>query len=418
MVKHVVFESTGLSNEPSSEISNLTQQISSIEEAQEIIYCYLLEIVKQWHPETVLEEFKHLFIQDNDSVSSNPVRAIYEIVFASNQEEFHYTIKRSCYILVNNWVARRKYKYIQNLVEIFKDPIISKRSLSPLIERLRSWIEIFVNSEDYRQLKLYVQTKLQEEPWWSRRYTSYLLATQYSDLRNPVEQREAAKNRARQLKFRFKYDLAMYMARFESATTNQNLQNPTEVGDEVLRIIKIIVAKRDTASYIHMADIFVTKIKEQNYKKFKQSLKDYLVCYGESQQFFDTVKVELWNKLDSLYENWHERKVTDAMLLKTCHKLIDYLTIENSRRQPSQILVSLMSKDNPLTVVILLLKISLICRDSRTYLESCIADLIKYYEKFPEKCVWMINFIEIFNIVFAIYADNILIQISDSSNLA
>jgi len=416
MVNHFVFESTGVPNKPGLEISNSTQQINSIEEAQEIIYSFLLKVVKQWHPDVVLQEFKHLFIQDDDSISSNSVRAIYEIVFANNQEEFHYTLKRSCYILVNNWVARRKYEYIQKILGIFKDPIIKRRSLSLMIERLRSWIQVFVNTKDYQQIELYAQAKLQEQAYWSSQYTAYLLATQSTDIRNPIEQQEAAKNRARQLKYRFKYDLAMYMARFESNTANQRLKNPTEVGDEVLRIIKIIAAKRDAASYVNMAEVFITKAQEQHYKKFKQSLKDYLLCYGESQQFFDTIKLELWSKLDSFYENWNEKKLTDVILLKTCNKLIDSLTTEN-RRQPSQLLVSLISKGHPLTVVILLLKIVLVCRPARAHLESCIADLLKYYEKLPEQCSWMINFIEIFNIIFAIYADNMSVQINDSRNL-
>jgi hypothetical protein len=68
-----------------------------------------------------------------------------------------------------------------------------------------------------------------------------------------------------------------------------------------------------------------------------------------------------------------------------------------------------MNEGHPLTAVVLLLKIVLICKPARIHLESCIADLIGYYDKFPEESIWMKNFIEIFNIMFAIYADNMLI---------
>ncbi len=419
MVKRIMFDAAGLSNEPPSQISNSTQEISSIEAAQKIIYCYLMEIVKEWNPEAVLEEFKHLFIQDNDSVSSTPVQAMYEIVFANSQEEFHYTLKRSCYIVVNNWVAKRKYQHIQKLIEIFKDPIIERRSLSPMVDRLRSWIKVFVTTEDYQQLELYAQSKIPEESRWSNRHTSYLLATQYSELQNPIEQREAAKNRAQQLKFRFKYDLAMYLARFESATSTQKLKNPTEVGDEVLRIIKILVAKRDVSNYTNLAESFLQQSCKQNYQTFKQSLQTYLMCYGESQKFVDTLNLGLAKKLDVLHTSYHDKLMTDIMLQKTCNKIIEFLTTEN-RRQPSQLLASLMSEGHPLAVVILLLKIVLICQPARTHLESCIAALIRYHEKHPQECNWMKNFIEIFNIIFAIYADNMLLQISNpipSNNL-
>ena len=387
---------------------NSTQQISSIESAQDIIYNFLIEIVKQWQPEIVIQEFKHLFIQDNDSISSTPVRAIYEIVFANKIEEFHYTIKRACYILINNWIARRRYKYVQKLVKVFKDPIVQRKSLSPMIDRLRSWIRAFINTKDYQDLELYAQVKITEQSRLSQRYTSYLLATQNSNIRNPFEHKEAAINRTQQLECRFKFDLAMYMARFESVSNNQQLKAPTAVGDEVLRIIKIVTAKSDVSSYTNLADTFLKQVRGQSYKEFKQRLQNYLTCYGESQQFISTFSSSLTKKLDSLYEEYDEKRLTDKMLLKTCKKLIDHLTTDN-RRKPSHLLASLMSEGHPLTVIVILLKIVLICRPARTHLESCIADLIWYHES-SDECSWMINFIEIYNVMFAIYADKMSLQ--------
>lgn len=405
MAKPIVFDATSLPDEQPSETLNSSEHIGSIEAAQEIIYSFLLDIVKQQSPEIVLQEFKNLFIQDTDSSNSKSIQAIYEIVFANKQEDFHYTIKRSCYILLNNWIAKRKPQYIQQLIEILNDPIIRRRSLSPIIARLRNWIQLFVSSQDYQELELYAQTKVQQEQRKSsNRYTSLLLATQYNNIDNPIEQREAARNRAQQLKFRFKFDLAMYMARFESASVNHHLKNPTEVGDEVLRIIKIIAAKRDGASYTNFAEAFVKQAQQQNYQEFKQSLQKYLMCNGESQKFIDILNSTLSQKIEFLYKGYEEKKPTEAMILKTCNKLIDSLTTED-RQKPSGLLVSLISEGHPLTVVVLLIKIVLICRPTRTHLESCMADLIRYYEKYPEKCGWMINFVEIYNIMFAIYAD-------------
>ncbi len=408
MGNHFVFDTTGLPSELEAlDTLNSTGQIGSIEEAQEIIYSFFMAIVKELPPQAVLQEFRHLFIGDNDSDISNPVQAIYEIVFNNKQSEFHYTIKRCCYILLNNWLAKRNNSYIQKLIETFHDPIIKRRSLSPMITRLRNWTQIFIESKDYQELELYAQTRIQTQKDWSKKYTSILLSTQYNDFKNPIEQREAARNKALQLRCRFKFDLAMYMARFESATTNSSLQNPTEVGDDVLRIIKIIVAKRDTSVYTNQANTLIEQVRGKQYKEFKSKLQNYLLSSGD-QIFVEILKGSLGLKLNSLYEVHHDKTLTDKLTLKTCNKLIEYLTTEN-RCQPSQILLRLMKTGHPLAVVVFLLKIVLICRPARTHLESCIADLIKYYDKLPEKSVWMSNFIEIFNIMFAIYADNMVI---------
>lgn len=411
MINQFIFDSGGLSSEVES--SGLTtQQIGSIEQAQEIIYCFFLDIVKQKQPQAVLQEFRHLFIGDNDSAISNPVQAIYEIVFHNKQSEFHYTIKRCCYILINNWLAKRDNTCIQKLIELFQDPIIRRKSLSPLINRLRNWIQIFVETTDYQELEIYAQTKTkinktQTNQSLSKRYPSILLSNQSNDLTNSIEQREAAKNKAIQLRCRFKFDLAIYLARFESFNTKSILENPTEVGDEVLRIIKIIVAKRDTSNYTKLADSFTAQVRTKKYKEFKSYLQKYLISSGD-QVFVEILKESLLVKLNSLYEKHDEQVLTDKLLEKTCNKLIELLTVEN-RCKPSQLLKKLMVEVHPLTLVILLLKIVLICRPSRTHLESCIAELIKYYDNYPEETIWMSNFMEIFNIMFAIYADNMVI---------
>ncbi len=70
--------------------------------------------------------------------------------------------------------------------------------------------------------------------------------------------------------------------------------------------------------------------------------------------------------------------------------------------------VALLSQGHPLTLVIILLKIILICQNARSHLEIRIANLISYYESYSEdECQWIINFMEFFNITFAIYAENI-----------
>ena len=72
-----------------------------------------------------------------------------------------------------------------------------------------------------------------------------------------------------------------------------------------------------------------------------------------------------------------------------------------------------------MTLVVTLLKLILISKNSRTHLESRIADLIRYYEAMPEQeCRWVVNFLEIFNVTFTIYAENVqydLIRMTDRS---
>ncbi|MDX2098401.1 MAG: hypothetical protein SFW36_11545, partial [Leptolyngbyaceae cyanobacterium bins.59] len=174
----------------------------NLQQAQEVIYNSLLEIVKQWPAEDVLSEFKHLFIHHVNSFSSEVFSAVYELIFNNNEKEFLNTLKRACYILVNNWATKRNHQAIQELIQIFNDPILNQRTQSPTLKRLRHWIGKFVQSEDFQELKLFASRHDVEKAkiHWKQRYTAFLLAPQYEDSENPVEQREAARALSKQLR--------------------------------------------------------------------------------------------------------------------------------------------------------------------------------------------------------------------------
>ncbi|GAP99225.1 hypothetical protein [Leptolyngbya sp. NIES-2104] len=399
-----------LINEIDSSAEQLTSGSPEIYQTQETLYQFLLEIVREWLPEEVLLEFKRLFFYQIDSPSSEAVEAVHQLVLLNDETEFRNALKRCCYILINNWDAARQYKAIQDLVQSFQDSTIEAQAISPIIKRLKSWVENFKNSSDYEELRLFTaRYEEQQKSKWISRYTSYLLVPQYVEIANPIEQREAARALSRQLKDRFKFDLAMYIARSQSASSPEKLpKNPTALGDNVLMLIKAIVAKRGQYSYANLANIFINQIQTLNYKEFKQSLQKYLIfSVDHNSDHAIALQSKLAEKLKSLYSDYDSVPLTDALILRTCNRIIETLTTEN-RQDPSPLFTVLLSQGNPMTLVIVLLKLVLICNASRSHLEAQIAVLIRHYEQFSEQdCGWVINFLEIFNVTFAIHAENV-----------
>ena len=185
--------------EPAIVKSNQKQQ--SVEQAQESIYSFLGHIVKQWTPKNVVQEFSQLFIYHIDSANPDAIKSIYRIAIDNKEQEFINLIKRSCYILINNWRTNIKHKNaIQELLELFENPIIQEQSLSPTINCLRSWLRNFVNSKDYQELKLFAFAKYQEQYHWSNRYSS--LSDSPAEVKTTVEQRKAAQNSTKYNKIR------------------------------------------------------------------------------------------------------------------------------------------------------------------------------------------------------------------------
>ncbi|GAB1538455.1 hypothetical protein NUACC21_11170 [Scytonema sp. NUACC21] len=396
-----------------------------LEIAQERIYKYFIGIVKTWEPEQVLQEFERLFLSLIDTEDSDFQAGIHELFLETEDREFYNTLKRCCYILINNWETNRKHKYIQDLVQLFsqyKNILNTKKNKKNAI--YIRWIDDFIDSKEYQDLKLFAFKNIEEQSKvnWINRYSSYLLVAQSLDVNNPREQQEAAIKLARQLKDKFKFELAMYIARSQSSSsTISRHKNPTILGDNVLHLIKAIVVKKGIFSYENIANIFLKQTQNQTFEEFKASLQKYLIFSVQQQNFVETLKQQLSEKLYPWKAEQHEEVINKDLLLRTCNKVIDYLITENGR-EPSSLFILLLSQGHPLTLVIVLLKIILVSKNSRSHLEGRIAHLIRYYNKYPEdECKWLIHFIEIFNITFAIYAENIeynLIKIKEDEETA
>ncbi|NEO32479.1 MAG: pentapeptide repeat-containing protein [Symploca sp. SIO3C6] len=396
--------------------------------AQEVIYDFFLKLTKTATPETVLMEFEQLFFSGYATDNSEVVNAVYSIILNNNEEDFKNTLKRVCYILVNNWHLVRQDQYIKELIKILSDVKVNSHILSRSLNRLQNWIVNFVKSDDYQELKLYaLPHDFKNLGDWSHRYASYLLVPQYLNSENPIEQRELARNLSKRLKEKFKFELAMYTVRCDSSTLKDNKpalkedkpSNPTIFGDVVIRLIKNIVAKDILFGYENYAHIFTQQTKDLKYRDFKQNLKKYLIFSVKHDQFLNILNTKLSEKIDSLYESYDQEILSVDLLIRTCRRLIDFLTTED-RKEPSLLFVLLLNQESPLTLAITLLKIILICKYVRSHLEICLAQLIRYYENYPEQeCQWFVNFLETFNIVFAIYTENVqynLVKVRDSDN--
>lgn len=393
-------------NQPFDSLADVESQQQRIQQAQEVIYQFLLDRVESSPPETVLHEFKQLFFSGECQPNPDVAGSIYELLEQKDEQEFRNTLKRSCYILINNWSASRRSDSIEELIQTLADAHPLKSTVAPNLNRLRTWIANFIESPDYQELKVFTLSHT-ERRGWSHRYAYYLILPQYLDSQNPVEQRELAKKTAKRLKEKFKFELAMYTVHCDSPTFRKKPPaNPTRLGNGIIRLLKQLISRKFLHNYSHAADLFVQQSKTLNYWDYKQKFLDYLLSSTSPQQSIDFFKRTLTEKLETLYESYHEETTTMDLLLRTCRRTLEFLTTENGQ-EPSPLFIALTSQGSPLTIVILLLKVILLCNYVRTHLDNCIASLIRYYEGYPEaECRWFINFLDIFNVVFAIYTEN------------
>ncbi len=406
-------------NSPANTANTKRIKQQSLQQAQEVIYKYFIGIVSKSSPETVLLELKQLLFFYNEGANSDVINALSKIILNNDEELFRNTLKRICYILINNWSSNQKYKLTQELITLLADAAVSRHTPTRSLNYLRTWLSNFIKSEDYQDIKLFASPFKAQENGWSHRYTSFLLVPQYLDSNNSLEQRELARNLSKRLKEKFKFELAMYTARCDSPILKkENPANPTRIGNEVICLIKEVVPKRLSFSYETYAHLLSKQIYNYNYLAFKQSLNKYLIFSVSDQNSLKILKKQLYEKLNNLYTSHHQETLSVDLLLRSCRRLIDFLTTEDGQN-PSSLFILLNTQGSTITLVVTLLKIILICKYAQNHLEVCIAKLIRYYENYPEQeCQWFIKFLEIFNIVFAIYTENVqynLVLIKDNA---
>ena len=180
-------------------------------------------------------------------------------------------------------------------------------------------------------------------------------------------------------------------------------------------LIQKILKKRSRFSYASLARIFLNQNQDIGYKNFKKNILNYLFFSTDQPGLAETLKTHLASQLNSLYQEYDHQPWDNHLLLRTCKRMIEYLTIMNPKN-PSLLFVTLMSQGKSLTLAILLLKLVLLCPQSHSHLEYCLAQLIQYYQNQPEEeCEWLINFLEVIQLTLTIYIEDVQFNLVNMS---
>ena len=386
----------------------------SLADSKELICNYFYNLVQNHPANLAIYKFQSLFINLDHNLETSLLIAIYRIINTNQHLVFQATLKRSCYILINNWNAnytKHYLKYASQLIDSFRLVNKQKNKLSPSKQKIHDWLNIFLKSKEYEELRLLCLPNnfpVKSNQKLSDRYTCYFLASQFSNEEKPEEEREAARKTYQRLQEKFKFDLAMYTVRSQSSLCcEQDYQNPTTLGDNVLHLIQKVLAKRGAFSHSNLANIFLKQTEGILYVDFKRSLFKYLTnSLGQTQAALTIIR-ELNQYLDSLYQDYHQQVWNSNLLLRTANQLIELL-ITQKRGEPSRLFAFLATQEQSLVLVILLLKIILICKQSRSHLESSIACLIEYYDRYTDTdCQWLVVFLETLEVALTICLENV-----------
>ncbi len=400
---------------------------------EQLIYEHLLNLVRKESPDQVLDRFRALFIERANYPDPEILPILDKITASKNAfEDFKFFLNRCCHILINHWHMNPLLNSaIVDLIGLFNaiPPNYKLYNLrSREINRLRELVKDFVSSEQYLILMRFTQVvnntllakRRDNQPLMTliRRYP-YLYEHCLISEDSTIEQKETVRHFQLEVQKKFEIDLSQYvtykMRRIQmlrntsTAETNRILRpvnNPTLLTDgELYTTLKHFVGKVEHGNTYHeSAQQFINYgAQAANFRNFKDDLYEYLVSSVDQQYGKKQFNQKLYKHLQNILPQADEQKVNDLLLVRTCSNLLNFLVVNNQSSPQHFVFLDLISNQGTVPTMGLLLKIVLICRKVKPYLERKFAILFNHYEGSTTNSVsWLVGTLEQLNIAFSL----------------
>ncbi|MBW4550806.1 MAG: hypothetical protein KME35_06820 [Aphanocapsa sp. GSE-SYN-MK-11-07L] len=393
---------------------------------EQLVYDHLLLWVQAELPEQVIDRFKSLFFVAFGT-SDWEVQAALDRIAAlpDAQTSFKLFFNRCCYILINRWQSQPQFQdavpEFFALLETPLNPPLAGLARSQSVKRLRSLVKSYLQSSHYNQLCRTAQFLLEDEQDVSqikkhgsrpligliRRYP-YLYSHCLLSDDSSFEQKQAIQRAQGKAQKQFEVDLSQFLTyelRRQSARMIQPVKNPTLLTEGELKLaMKQFVGKVDrNGSYREMANRFTVQSSQiRTCQGFKDDFYEYLTNTVDTQFGGGRFHNQLHDYLNSIAAANSSQPFNDFALVRTCNQVLNFLVVESPQRPQHFVFMDLLNNVGTTATVGLLLKIVLVCKKVKPYLEKRFAILFSHYETQSRSNVqWLVNCLEQLNIAWS-----------------
>ncbi|MDY6939194.1 MAG: hypothetical protein SWY16_16180 [Cyanobacteriota bacterium] len=398
------------------------------------LYRHLLKLVKVETPDRLIERFRSLFIEGSGYPDPEIAHVVGNLTTAQQaQVEFNSVLNRCCHILINHWQMESKTQLaIPELVKLFEHPTVQNSSYrlaqSRSTRRLRGLVQQFRQSEQYMTLHRLVQVVERDcdrdLPESSRPLGSligrypYLYSHSLLSDSSTYEHQQTVRRIQAQKQRQYEVSLSKYVTykvrkaqlsrQTSPATVTRVLKpvdNPTLLDDRELYVAVKQFTGRAEGSYTYrdLAQNFITHTSQtKTFREFKEDFYEYLVTTVDTEYGKRQFNTKLYRQLMDTMPQCDSQKLTDFLIVRTCSQLLNFLVVESPQKPNHYVLIDLLSNMGPTFVMALLLKIILVCRRVKPYLEKRFSILFDHYDSSTREAVqWLIQSLENLNVALS-----------------
>ncbi len=399
------------------------------------LYDHWLKLVELEDENQLIERFRLLFISGLGYPDPEIYKALAKLVASKlSTQDLNYILNRCCYILINRWhTSPHRKAAIQKLVQLFDEAIPQVKRISTYSRPLRQLSDViyeFTKSEHYLALKRFVEVICQPSnidyqaqsseplriliPRYPYLYRHCLLSEDSSyEHQQMIQQIQGQKQR------KFELDLSQYAAHQiriaqaarrspseDSKPTFSPVPNPTLLNNrELFTALKHFVGKVEgSCTHRDLAKRFLDQTQpNQSFRAFKESFYEYLTpTHLDSAYMRRQFNEKLYKQLQNTIPHSDDEAFNDFLLIRTCSQMLNFLVVESPQKPNHFVFIDLIANLGPTATVGLLLKIALICRKVKPYLEKRIAILFNHYESCSQDGIfWLVKVLENLNVALS-----------------
>lgn len=414
-------------------MSTWTTPDRQIGQQEQKLYDHLLQLVQGETPSQLVDRFRCLFVEGMGYADTSVQDALDQIATASTaDQDFKFVLNRCCHILLNRWQARPNANTaIFDLVALFETSAsipITDFTRARSIKRLRELVKQFPASEQYLALRRFAQVidptadtskNAEHQPLVTliRRYPylyEHCLVTEGS----PEEHQQSIRELQTKVQRQYEVDLSQYVTyqvrRSQIAQPSSPelvkrviplVKNPTLLDEsELLNALQQYVGKvQGTYTYRELAQRFVNHSSHtSSFGAFKDDLYQYLTASVDPEYGNRQFNNQLYNQLKQTLPESNAQRPNDFLLVRTCSQLLNFLVVDHPNRPHHFVFVDLIANLGPTATIGLLLKVVLICRKVKPYLEKRFSILFSHYESRARQGLqWLIAAMENLNVALS-----------------
>jgi len=428
----------------------------TISQKHNVVYEYLRQSADIQSPPELIQKFQNL-LQSGRNENTEVSQAFEKIIFA-DPEQFNPFLSKCFYLILASWLEEaQSAAYISQLLNIL-NLVGAGRSYDRRRKQLVQRVQVYQRSQSYQQLELLLgiiqplgvaaddlsnslstnpslgSTNISKTP----KIASYLIRYPYlyrnllpKELEIPRldEQIAALQNHRQQdfeirlskhiiYRFRLKQVAKMKLMTKGGGKIITKADNPSLLSEKAFRVaLEQYVGKLNGGStLLERSQLFVAKNKHHKYGSFKQNLYLFLIEGIKPRSNIYQFASRLEEKLIDIFPQASEKPLNSTQTLQTCRQLFSFLIVDPAASKDPERFAELVANLGTAQVMKILIKITLICPESKADLVRKIGSIASYYRQHTvQEHPWLLKTLEHLLIAFSIYFGSVDVSIAKSA---